>query len=272
MSEGWIKVYYKILEWEWYGDPNMLALWIHILVSANWKDKKWRGMTIKRGQLLTSRSHLAAETGLSEQQVRRCLSRLQESQEITCETTNKNTMITICKYDSYQCDNVAEQPAEEPTDNQQTTNKQPTNNQQPTTTEESNNINKLKKEIKKDGGYNAPPREMGLEAYGILHNVMLNAQQHRTLSETFGKDETQKAIDELSCKLADGTFDSRNHYATLHYWLSYRITTGKAPAPNDRESELRQVWNAISEKDRKEYLDTHDGLTPWQYEKEHGTN
>ena len=122
------------------------------------------------------------------------------------------------------------------------------------------------------GGIDAPPREMGLESYGILHNVMLSAQQHRTLSETFGQSETDTAIDELSCKLADGTFDSRNHYATLHYWLSYRINTGKAPAPNDHESELRQVWNAISDKDRQEYLDTHDGLTPWQYEKEHGTN
>ena len=267
MADGWIKIYYKIKEWEWYGDPNMVAFWIHLLVSANWKEKKWRGKTIKRGQLLTSRSRLADETGLSEQQTRRCLSNLQESGEITYETTNKNTLITICKYENYQCEEPIRQPANQPTTNQQTTNGQPTNNQQTTTTKESNNINKLKKEIKKDGGYNAPPREMGLEAYGILHNVMLSAQQHRTLSETFGQSETDTAIDELSCKLADGTFDSRNHYATLHYWLSYRINSGTVKPSTPQQDPYyaeKQVWAAFSEKDKQEYLQAHGGKHPWE--------
>lgn len=156
--------------------------------------------------------------------------------------------------------------------------KQPkTTEKQPKTTE-----NKLKdkdkdKDIIKDkvndnipplsGGIDAPPREMGLESYGILHNVMLNAQQHRTLSETFGKDETQKAIDELSCKLADGTFDSRNHYATLHYWLSYRINTGTVKPSTPQEDPYaaeRMVWASMSEQDKQEYLTNHGGKYPWQ--------
>lgn len=140
MNDGWIKIYTKLLKWEWYGDPNMVATWIHLLLSANWKDKKWRGIEIKRGQLLTSRTHLAEEIGLTERQLRTCLEHLQASNEITCETTNRYTMITICKYDSYQDKTDTERPAERPTESKtndkQATNKRPANSQQATTTED----------------------------------------------------------------------------------------------------------------------------------------
>ena len=128
MDNGWIKIYAKLKEWQWYGEPIMVAFWIHILISANWKDKKWRGITIGRGQLVTSRTRLADEIGISEQQVRTCIERLISTNEIEVKATNKYTLITICKYDSYK---VFEQD-KQPTNNQQITNEQPTNNQQTT--------------------------------------------------------------------------------------------------------------------------------------------
>ena len=110
-----------------------------------------------------------------------------------------------------------------------------------------------------------------MEFFGVLKNVMMHAAQHRTLVERFGETATATAIDELSCKLADGNFDSRNHYATLYYWLSYqRKNTITATKPADREEEQRQVWSWLKEEERKEYLDTHDGLTPWKYEQKYG--
>ena len=38
-NNGWIKIHRKLLEWEWADDPNMVALWIHLLLNANLTDK-----------------------------------------------------------------------------------------------------------------------------------------------------------------------------------------------------------------------------------------
>jgi len=140
MSNGWIKIHRKMLDWGWYNDINVKVLFIHILLTANFDDKGWQGLTIKRGQLVTSREHLAEQTKLTVQQVRTALNKLKSTNEITIKTTNKYTIITINKYDEYQ--DVNQQ------DNQQITNKQPTNNQQITTTKEYKNIrNKEDKEV-----------------------------------------------------------------------------------------------------------------------------
>ena len=50
--EGWIKLHRKILDWEWYTDAPVRILFEHLLLTANSEDKKWRGMTIKRGQTI----------------------------------------------------------------------------------------------------------------------------------------------------------------------------------------------------------------------------
>lgn len=136
--DGWIKAHRSLLDWEWHTDPNMVSLWMHLLVLANFEDKRWKGMVIKRGQLVTSISRLSETTGISQQSLRTCLAKLEQTQEINKQTTNKFTIITILKYDSYQqydCN-------ENITTNKQLTNNQQTTNKQLTTTKErKNNIN-----------------------------------------------------------------------------------------------------------------------------------
>lgn len=138
--DSFIKLYRRFLKWEWADTPNMVSLFIHLLLLAKYEDKEWHGVTIKRGQLVTGRVALAKIVGISEQQVRTCLARLQDTGEISLKSTNKFTIITICKFDSYQQNEKAEQP----TNNQQITNNQPTNNQQITTPKESKEIKKVK--------------------------------------------------------------------------------------------------------------------------------
>jgi len=100
--EGWIKLHRKFLEWEWYSDNNVKILFIHLLLKANFIDKEWKGIMIKRGQLFTSVLHLAKETNLTVKQVRICLHKICITNEITQKGANNGTMITICNYDSYQ--------------------------------------------------------------------------------------------------------------------------------------------------------------------------
>ena len=131
-NNGFIVINKKILKWEWYQDTNTVRLFLHLLLIANWEDKKWQGIEIKRGQAITSLKHLVQQTKLTLQQVRTSLTRLISTNEITKKTTNKYTVITINNYNKYQDYNKQ--------DNKQITNEQQTNNKQITTTKQINNI------------------------------------------------------------------------------------------------------------------------------------
>jgi hypothetical protein len=131
MDNGWISLYRKILEWEWWDDHNTTRLFIYILIKANHQSKKWKGIDVNRGQHITSRDKLSLATGLSHQQVRTALNKLISTNEVTINTTNNYTVISVNNYENYQGNN---QP-----DNQRITNKQPTDNQRITT---NNNDNK----------------------------------------------------------------------------------------------------------------------------------
>lgn len=132
---GYIKLFRKIQDWGWYDDPNTLALWVHLLVDANWKDNaEWHGEPIERGALITSVAKISADTGLSDRQVRTALSHLVSTGEIVMKATNKWTKITVCKYDTYQSASTDECQAD---DEQATSNRQ-AGDKQPTTLKESN--------------------------------------------------------------------------------------------------------------------------------------
>jgi predicted DNA binding CopG/RHH family protein len=135
-NNGWIKIHRKLLDWEWKTKPNVLALFIHLLLCANHKENKWNDVLVKRGELITGRKELSKNTGLSEQQTRSALICLKSTKDITIKTTNKYSVITINKYNQYQQFNQQL--------NQQITNKQPTNNQQITT----NNNDKNDKNVR----------------------------------------------------------------------------------------------------------------------------
>lgn len=135
MEEGWVKLYRKFLNWEWHTSPETVSLLFHLLLMANHEEKKWNGMTIKRGQLVTSRNELCKETGLSERKLRTCINRLKSTSELTIKSTNKFSIITICNYDRYQAEK--EQSVQQ---NVQQTDQQPSSNRPTNKNERNNNI------------------------------------------------------------------------------------------------------------------------------------
>lgn len=101
MDEGWIKLHHKFLEWEWHGDPNMVALFIHMLLSANEDTTHWRGNAIPRGSFVTTRAKLSYETGISVRTIRTCMDRLISCNEIAVKTTNQYSVITLVNFEDY---------------------------------------------------------------------------------------------------------------------------------------------------------------------------
>jgi len=150
MDNGWIKIYRKFSDWEWFKISEMVHLFIFLLINCNHKDNKWQGINIKRGQIITGRKELSFKTGISEQTIRTCLKKLELTKEITVKSTNKYSIITVCNYDSYQDKTEIT--------NQQLTNNQPATNQQLTT-------NKNDKNKKNDKNIFIPPSLLDVIEY-----------------------------------------------------------------------------------------------------------
>ena len=93
-------------------------LFIHCLISANWKDGWYKGVKIPRGSFATGRIKLSEEVGLTEQQTRTSLNHLKLTNEITIKSTNRFSVITVVNYGVYQDIPDTEQPTKQPTKRQ----------------------------------------------------------------------------------------------------------------------------------------------------------
>ena len=134
----------------------------------------------------------------------------------------------------------------------------------------------------------APAREedFDLETYGIMQNVKMKPAQYRHLVESYGEETAKEVIDDFSCKLADGSTDSANHFATIVSWLGYRRRMGAGsvplsstsasryakPAPADdpkrasREERIqwaKDLWEQVSEDERQDYINRYN-CYPWE--------
>ena len=163
MNQGWVTLQRKILDWEWYNDHQTTRLWIHILLKANHKDKRYQGKLVPKGSFLTGRDVLANETGLTVQQIRTSLSRLKSTSEITIKSTNKGSHIFITRWDDYQ--SIDHETTSKSTS--KLTNEQPASNQQVTTNNNvnndnnvNNNNNKARKKFKKPKILNTKSKDL----------------------------------------------------------------------------------------------------------------
>lgn len=102
LNEGFILLHRSMLRWEWYGDGNTARLFIHLLLTVNYRPQHWRGLKIRRGQRVASVAKLAEELNMTPKCVRLALQRLAESGEIACEPHTRYTVYTVCNYGLYQ--------------------------------------------------------------------------------------------------------------------------------------------------------------------------
>lgn len=138
IEQGFIKVHRSMLKWEWYDDIYTTRLFIHLLLTANYDERSWRGVVVKRGQRVCSYDTLSKETGLSVRSIRTALKRLESTGEVTKQSNAQYSIITANNYDKYQG------ATDETTSERQSSDKQATSERQAS----DNNERKIKKDKK----------------------------------------------------------------------------------------------------------------------------
>ena len=100
--EGWIKLHRKMVNWEWYQDCNVKAVFLHLLIFASHTQHRYCGRVIERGSLITSLASLSESLGLTVSQIRTALSKLERTGEIRKENLETCTLLHIVNYELYQ--------------------------------------------------------------------------------------------------------------------------------------------------------------------------
>ena len=102
-NNGWICLHRAILDWQHWGEPNVVVVFLTLLLHANTKRKWWQGIRCERGETLVTIDTLRDETKLSKPTIIRILRLLEDSGEITrLRIDQKHTKTTIKKYAQYQ--------------------------------------------------------------------------------------------------------------------------------------------------------------------------
>ncbi|ORM55946.1 hypothetical protein HA41_00500 [Pantoea conspicua] len=121
--KGYALLHRKIKELPFYRtDSEAVHLWIHIILSANHApapvNTEFGEMLVRRGEFITGRNTLAAETGITGDRIKYLLNKFEKLSMISRISNKKFTRISVTKYDDYQPNIV-------PTECQQSANAMP---------------------------------------------------------------------------------------------------------------------------------------------------
>lgn len=187
---GWIKLHKSLIDWGWYKDANTKAVFIHLLLTANFEPSEYMGEQIERGQVVYGRKELGKNLTLSEREVRTALTHLKATNELTSTTTSRFSIGTLVNYSKYQDLQGSTDQQNDQQNDFPATSKRPASDQQATT---SKNIrSKEFKNLRKDKGGGNPPDTPTLPAQIIeAYNAVCISLPRQTL--TNGRTEKLRA-------------------------------------------------------------------------------
>lgn len=104
MGRGFIKIDRQITDWRWWGNQTAMAIWLYILVNANWTEGYWnQGETlVRRGELITSQVKMADELNIDRRTLKKYLKMFADDEQIVLTMTNRYTRIYVVNYSTYQ--------------------------------------------------------------------------------------------------------------------------------------------------------------------------
>ena len=182
MNNGYIKLYRQILDNPVVcKDSDHFAVWVYLLLNATHDniDMLFNGkrITLKPGQLITGRKSISSKLNIEESKVRRIINLFKIDQQIDQQTSNKNSLITILKWSSYQNNDQQNE--------QQVTNNRPTSDQQVTTNKNDKNV-KNDKNNNKDVYRFTPPTLDLVQSYITENNYTVDAERFINFYESKG--------------------------------------------------------------------------------------
>ena len=97
---GFVKLPNDLKDWEWFDDKETTHVYLWLLLSAAWSDRRFKGVDVKRGQLVTTYPEITEKCGVSTRQARTILNRLKSTGKVTVKITPKFSIITLLEYDA----------------------------------------------------------------------------------------------------------------------------------------------------------------------------
>lgn len=257
--EGFITIHRKILDWEWYSNSNVMRVFIHCLLRANYQERSWQGNVIGRGQFVTSVSKLSRELGLTPRQISGALDKLKMTNEIAIKTSNRNTTITICKYDDYQTIGSNEcktkRKAERQTNVKQN-GKQKENKCKQTTSNNNNNNKQFNKNTTPNGDSKKKTSQV-FDIKGYLKGKGVSTQhindwlQVRKVKKGVNTLTAMENIDKEVIK-AGITWDEAVTYCIIHNWVGFKAEwynrEGRSSVPAPFQNNIHP--DNVEERDR----------------------
>jgi len=141
---GWIKIYRQVVDEGWLQNADLWTFWCYCLLKASHKKHTvrvgYQRVDLLPGQLIFGRKKAAEELETTERKIRTSLKILEKEGNVTIKTTNKFSIITICKWETYQLIDIE--------NDQQSANKRPASDQQATTNKNDKKVKKVKKKEK----------------------------------------------------------------------------------------------------------------------------
>lgn len=128
-DEGFTKFPNDLRAAPWRNEPKTVAVYFFLRMNAVHFPSGWNCIPMEPGQILSGRAQIAAETGLTQNEVRTALEHLKRTGYITIKTTNKYSVFSFVDKENWgsfdEC--TTSRPASE------STNKSPADHQQTTT-------------------------------------------------------------------------------------------------------------------------------------------
>ena len=153
MKKGFVKLYRDYGDRIWSSDPNTIAVLVHCLWMANYREQSFNGRIIPVGSFVTSLDSMERHTGVTKRGIRTALKRLKDDTIIDIETTQRYTIISVLDYSNLQDESECERHKDDIISDTNVTRKRHENDTTDDTKvttiieEENNNIEKEKKTI-----------------------------------------------------------------------------------------------------------------------------
>ena len=102
-GNGWICLHRAFKDWQHYGEPSVMVVFIDLLLSVNAKDGWWHGHKCERGATFRSIRSIAEDTTLNPMTIRRAFAKLETTGEIKrIKIDQKHTKTIVCNFAKYQ--------------------------------------------------------------------------------------------------------------------------------------------------------------------------